>query len=66
LPSRREFFFTAAAAALTVPAHAQTPAASGFVPMFDGTIDQWTVENTQANNFTVRDGAALDILCNVK
>jgi hypothetical protein len=58
LPARRAFFSTivAAAAALALPVQAQTPAPSGFVPLFDGTIDKWTVENTQAGNFTVRDG----------
>ena len=56
--TRREFCFTAAAAAvaLAVPAQAQAPAASGFVSLLDDTLGKWTVENTQANNFTMRDG----------
>ena len=31
-------------------------AADTFVPLFDGTLRGWTVENTDAGNFTVRDG----------
>ena len=56
--TRREFCSTAAAAAvaLAVPTGAQVPAASGFVSLLNDTLDKWTVENTQANNFTVRDG----------
>ena len=37
---------------------AQAPPASTpaeFVPLFDGTLDGWVVENTTANNFTVKD-----------
>jgi hypothetical protein len=34
---------------------AQTP--DGFVSLFDGTLKGWVVENSTANNFTVRDGA---------
>jgi Domain of Unknown Function (DUF1080) len=45
-----------AVARAVVSVRAQAPSASAFVPLFGGTIDQWTVENTQANNFTVRDG----------
>ena len=41
---------TATAGALAV----QTPRA--FVPLFDGTLSNWVVENTEAGNFTVRDG----------
>ena len=29
---------------------------AGFVPLFKGTLDGWVVENSAANNFTVRDG----------
>ena len=36
--------------ALTV----QTPRA--FVPLFDGTLANWVIENTESGNFTVRDG----------
>lgn len=28
-----------------------------FVPLFDGTLKGWVVENSTANNFTLRDGA---------
>ena len=54
-PTRRQLLSTAAAAvaALAMAVHAQTPAASAFVPIFDGTLDKWTVENTQADNFNV-------------
>ena len=41
---------TATAGALAV----QTPRT--FVPLFDGTLSNWVVENTEAGNFTVRDG----------
>jgi hypothetical protein len=44
------------AAALAVPVWAQAPAAAVFVPLLDNTLEKWTVENTQANNFTVREG----------
>jgi hypothetical protein len=27
-----------------------------FVPLFDGTLSGWTIENTTADNFSVRDG----------
>ena len=32
---------------------APAPAAAGFVPLFDGTLDGWVIENSQASNFTV-------------
>jgi len=31
-------------------------AAAGFVPIFNGTLDGWSVRGTTAGNFTVRDG----------
>lgn len=30
--------------------------AGGFVPLFDGTLNGWVIENTQAGNISVRDG----------
>ena len=57
--SRRSFLFAGAALVVAgVDLSAQAPPAStpaGFVPLFDGTLDGWVVENTTANNFTVKD-----------
>jgi hypothetical protein len=51
--TRRSFLsLTAGAAAAGLPRLHQ-PA---HVPLFKGTLDGWVIENTQANNFTVRDG----------
>ena len=55
--TRRHFLGAAAmtCAGATVRAQpASVPA--GFKPLFNGTLDGWTIENTTANNFTVRDG----------
>ena len=54
---RREFLATlAGVAAATLPIGAQAPAPPpGFVPLFNGTLDGWVVENSTANNFTVQD-----------
>jgi hypothetical protein len=57
--SRRHFLFAGAAVAVVgIDLNAQAPSAStpaGFVPLFDGTLDGWVVENTTANNFTLKD-----------
>src|SRR5688572_23768697 len=34
----------------------QVTSGGGFVPLFDGTLNGWTVQNGTSNNFTVRDG----------
>jgi hypothetical protein len=31
----------------------QSASAAGFVPLFDGTLDGWVIENSQTGNFTV-------------
>jgi hypothetical protein len=41
------------AAACSLVLHAQS---GGFVSLFDGTLEGWTIENTEAGNFSVRDG----------
>jgi Domain of Unknown Function (DUF1080) len=53
----RRRFMSAAAAGLAAsrPLDAQAPLPPGFVRLFDGTLEGWTVENSQTNNFTVRD-----------
>ena len=43
--------------ALTVVAVAAAQAQQAFVPLFDGTLKGWVVENSTANNFTIKDGA---------
>ena len=57
--SRRSFLYAGAALVVAgVDLIAQAPPASTpavFVPLFDGTLDGWVVENTTANNFTVKD-----------
>lgn len=56
-PSRRELLAASAALAWTVSAAAQQPASTpGFTPLFTGSLDGWTVENTDSGNFTIRDG----------
>ena len=47
----------AALLALTLVAVAAVQAQPTFVPLFDGTLKGWVVENSTANNFTVKDGA---------
>lgn len=42
--------------AAAVVAAAQGQPASGYVPLFDGTLNGWAIENTQAGNIGVRDG----------
>lgn len=57
LVSRRQFVLSAggaAAAWLTRAPQAPSPP-QGFVPLFDGRLDNWVIENTTANNFTVKD-----------
>ena len=44
----------AAIALWTTAAYGQP--ASGFVSLFDGTLKGWTIENSDAGNFSVRDG----------
>ena len=57
--SRRSFLFAGSTlAVIGADLRAQTPPASppaGFIPLFDGTLDGWVVENTTANNFAVKD-----------
>ncbi len=55
--TRRGFLSATTGLAVTgLPRRSQTPAVPGpFVPLFDGTLDGWVIENTEANNFTVRD-----------
>ncbi len=54
--------FTAAAVAVALAAilsaapAVRTQAPNGFVSLFDGTLDGWVIENTQAGNIAVRDG----------
>jgi hypothetical protein len=43
--------------ALTLVAVAAVHAQQTFVPLFDGTLKGWVVENSTANNFTIKDGA---------
>lgn len=57
--TRREFLLTSTGvltAGLTAAAQSPSTLPPGFKPLFNGTLDEWTIENTQANNFTVRDG----------
>jgi hypothetical protein len=42
--------------AIAIAAGLQGQPANGFVPLFDGTLNGWIVENTQAGNISVRDG----------
>lgn len=49
-----KILFAAALAALVDVAAAQS--ADGFVPLFDGSLDGWTVENSTLGNFKVEDG----------
>jgi hypothetical protein len=54
----RRTFLSAAVALTALPLRAQAPPSTlpaGFVPLFDGTLNGWVIENTTANNFTVRD-----------
>jgi hypothetical protein len=52
--NRRRFLsVTAGAAVAGLPRREQPPS---LVQLFTGTLDGWVIENTQANNFTVRDG----------
>jgi hypothetical protein len=48
--SRREFIATGA---LLLGAGGPPAAASQFVPLFNGTLDGWVVENSGTNNFTI-------------
>ena len=41
---------------LAVAAGVHGQQAGGFVPLFDGTLNGWVIENTQAGNIGVRDG----------
>lgn len=50
--SRREFISTGA---LLLAAGASGASAAQFVPLFNGTLDGWVVENSEANNFTIAD-----------
>ena len=51
----RSLFVTAAFVASMFAAASALPQRT-FVPLFDGTLKGWVVENSTANNFTVRDG----------
>jgi hypothetical protein len=44
------------AIALAVAAGVDGQQPGGFVPLFDGTLKGWVIENTQAGNISVRDG----------
>jgi len=57
LISRREFLSAVAGAAVAPSLLRPLSAAQSraFVPLFDGTLNGWVLENTQAGNFTVRD-----------
>ena len=44
------------AIALAVATGVHGQQAGGFVPLFDGTLNGWVIENTQAGNIGVRDG----------
>jgi hypothetical protein len=41
---------------LAVAGAADGQQAGGFVPLFDGTLNGWVIENTQAGNISVREG----------
>jgi hypothetical protein len=43
-------------AAALLPGAAAAQRGDGFVPLFDGTLNGWVVENSTAGNFSVRDG----------
>ena len=49
--------FVSAAFLATMLGAAAAQSQRTFVPLFDGTLKGWVVENSTANNFTVRDGA---------
>ena len=53
----RSLFATAFLLALTVAAVTAAQSQQTFVPLFDGTLKGWVVENSTADNFTVSDGA---------
>ena len=57
MTSRRIFLAAVAGLALTARrTGAQTPTLpDGFIELFKGSLDGWTVENTTANNFIVQD-----------
>jgi hypothetical protein len=40
----------------TLAANAACAQDNGFTPLFDGTFDGWTIENTSHDNFTIEDG----------
>lgn len=42
--------------AAVIPTALRGQRADGFVPLFDGTLNGWMVENSDAGNFSVRDG----------
>jgi hypothetical protein len=44
------------ALALAAVAAVSGQQAGGFVPLFDGTLNGWVIENTDAGNISVRDG----------
>src|SRR5688572_27020615 len=44
---------TSVCATLRVESLAQS--ANGFVPLFDGSLRGWTIQNTEAGNFSIRD-----------
>jgi len=49
--------FVGALLAVTVVAVNAGQSPSAFVPLFDGTLKGWVVENSTAGNFTISDGA---------
>ena len=48
--------FVSIAIAVAVAVGVDGQQAGGFVPLFDGTLNGWVIENTQAGNISVRDG----------
>jgi hypothetical protein len=54
--TRREFVISGAAALITVPLAAQPQPGPSFTPLFDGTLNGWTVENSDGKNFRIEKG----------
>jgi len=56
LLTRRAFLAAGSTVLLPGLLRAQEPGNDAFVPLFDGTLTGWVVENSDAGNFSVRDG----------
>lgn len=52
----RRAFMAAGSALVPALLRAQEQANDAFVPLFDGTLNGWVVENSEAGNFSVREG----------